>query len=61
MTTPKQEQLIGELLEELDIDLPTALELADLDPNATLDQLRARQASALIDALLEEKRARKED
>jgi hypothetical protein len=60
MTTPKQEQLIAELLEELDVDLPTALELADLDPDATLEQLRAPQASALIDALLEEKRARKE-
>ena len=59
MTTPRQKELIENLLDELDLDLETALEDAEA-PGETLEDMSASDASHFIEWLLREKRSREE-
>ena len=56
--TPRQRDLIDELIEELDLDLETALEEAEM-PGEDLDNFSPEQASEFIEWLLQEKRNQK--
>ena len=59
MPTPKQQELIDQLLSELDMRIEEAFENLDIDAEE-LDDLDAEESSELIDYLLLEKRSRKD-